>query len=40
MEEYPNFNIVGEEWSPDPAVLAKWQRGSHLPVDFNSCLPS
>ena len=39
MEEYPNFNIVGEEWSPDPAVLAKWQRGSHLPVDFNSCLP-
>lgn len=40
MEEYPNFNIVGEEWSPDPAVLAKWQRGSNLPVDFASCLPS
>lgn len=40
MEEYPNFNIVGEEWSHDPAVLAKWQRGSNLPVDFASCLPS
>lgn len=40
MEEYPNFNIVGEEWSPDPAVLAKWQRDSRLPVDFASCLPS
>lgn len=40
MEEYPNFNIVGEEWSEDPLVLAKWQRGSDLPVDFSSCLPS
>ncbi len=40
MEEYPNFNIVGEEWSPDPAVLAKWQRGNNIPVDFESCLPS
>ncbi|WP_057954901.1 glycoside hydrolase family 13 protein [Salinivirga cyanobacteriivorans] len=40
MEEYPNFNIVGEEWSLSPIVLAKWQRGSNLPVDFSSCLPS
>ena len=40
MEEYPNFNIVGEEWSPNPAVIAKWQRGSQIPTDFPSCLPS
>lgn len=40
MNEYPNFNIVGEEWSVDPAILAKWQAGSNLPVDFASCLPS
>ncbi|HET6527661.1 MAG TPA: alpha-amylase family glycosyl hydrolase, partial [Balneolaceae bacterium] len=39
MQEYPNFNIVGEEWSVDPAVLAKWQRGSEL-GDLKSCLPS
>ncbi len=40
MEEYPDFNIVGEEWSVDPLVLAKWQRGSKLPTDYGSCLPS
>ncbi|MCW9707152.1 glycoside hydrolase family 13 protein [Fodinibius salsisoli] len=40
MEEYPNFNIVGEEWSVDPLTIAKWQRGSDLPTDFGSCLPS
>lgn len=27
MDEYPHFNIVGEEWSPNPAVVAHWQRG-------------
>lgn len=40
MEEYPNFNIVGEEWSVDPLVIAKWQRGSDTPTNFSSCLPS
>jgi len=40
MEEYPNFNIVGEEWSVDPLVVAKWQRGNTSPTDFSSCLPS
>jgi glycosidase len=40
MQEYPNFNIVGEEWSPDPITIAKWQRGSDLPANFDSCLPS
>ncbi len=27
MEEYPNFNMVGEEWSGNPAVVAHWQKG-------------
>lgn len=40
MEEYPNFNIVGEEWGVNPVILAKWQRGSDIPTDFGSCLPS
>ena len=40
IKEYPNFNIVGEEWGVDPLILAKWQRGSDIPVDFGSCLPS
>jgi len=40
MEEYPNFNIVGEEWGVDPIILAKWQRESNIPTDFGSCLPS
>lgn len=40
MEEYPNFNIVGEEWSPNPAVLAKWQVGKKNPDGYQSCLPS
>lgn len=40
MQEYPNFNIVGEEWSMHPAVIAKWQKGSTLPDNFGSCLPS
>ncbi|WP_138429555.1 glycoside hydrolase family 13 protein [Fodinibius saliphilus] len=40
MEEYPNFNIVGEEWGVNPLILSKWQRGSKLPTDFKSCLPS
>ena len=43
MQEYPNFNIVGEEWSLLPAVVAYWQRGktnhdgyvSHLPSVFD-----
>ena len=27
MDEYPDFAMVGEEWSPNPAVVAHWQRG-------------
>ena len=27
MDEYPDFDMVGEEWSPNPATVAHWQRG-------------
>ncbi len=26
-EEYPNFNIVGEEWSLNPSIVSAWQKG-------------
>ena len=31
MDEYPNFAMVGEEWSPNAAVVAHWQRGKANP---------
>ena len=40
MDEYPNFNIVGEEWSVNPAITAYWQAGSHRHDDYDSALPS
>jgi len=40
MNEYPAFNIVGEEWSENPAIIAKWQRGYSGRADMHSCLPS
>ena len=27
MKEYPNFSIVGEEWSYNPLLIAYWQNG-------------
>ena len=27
MKEYPNFSIVGEEWSYNPLLVAYWQTG-------------
>ncbi len=40
MEEYPNFNIVGEEWHGNPAIVAFWQRGKLNSNGYVSCLPS
>lgn len=40
MKEYPNFNIVGEEWSVNPAITAYWQAGSKRHDDYDSALPS
>ena len=43
LQEYPDFNMVGEEWSQSPNVVAYWQRGkqnadgyvSHMPGMFD-----
>ncbi|WJG07887.1 glycoside hydrolase family 13 protein [Aliiglaciecola sp. LCG003] len=40
MQEYPNLNIVGEEWSVNPAIVAFWQHGSKRHSDYQSWLPS
>ncbi|MBN2175199.1 MAG: glycoside hydrolase family 13 protein [Bacteroidales bacterium] len=40
LSEYPNFNIVGEEWSPNPAIVSYWQRGKVNPDGYTSCMPS
>lgn len=40
LEEYPDFNIVGEEWTSNPAIVSRWQRGYQGQVNLNSCLPS
>lgn len=40
MAEYPNFNITGEEWSVNPAIVAHWQKGKVNPNGYTSCLPS
>jgi glycosidase len=40
MQEYPKLNIVGEEWSPHPAVVAYWQRGKANHDGYRSQAPS
>ena len=39
MAEYPGFNIVGEEWSENPAIIAHWLKGKVNPNGYSSCLP-
>ena len=38
MEEYPNFNIVGEEWSTNPLLVSYWQDGSPKRDGYRSYL--
>ena len=40
MEEYPNFNIVGEEWSYNPLLVGYWQHGAHNRDAYQSYLKS
>jgi glycosidase len=40
MEEYPHFNIVGEEWYGIPQFVAYWQRGKVNHDGYVSYLPS
>ncbi|WP_194850000.1 alpha-amylase family glycosyl hydrolase [Nonlabens antarcticus] len=42
MNEYPNFNIVGETWLHDQAQIAYWQKDSPISAiqSYNTNLPS
>jgi neopullulanase len=40
MEEYPNFSIVGEEWSYNPLLVAYWQDGKENNDGYKSNLKS
>lgn len=40
MSEYPNFNIVGEEWSTNPLLIAYWQDGKQNKDGYDSNLRS
>jgi glycosidase len=40
MAEYPRLNMVGEEWSKLPPVVAHWQRGKANFDGYVSSMPS
>ena len=38
MDEYPNFSIVGEEWSYNPLLIGYWQDGANNKDGYDSNL--
>jgi len=40
MDEYPNFNIVGEEWSENPSLISYWQKNKVNHDGYVSYLPT
>ena len=40
LNEYPNFSLVGEEWSLNPLVTSYWQAGKKNADGYQSCLTS
>jgi glycosidase len=38
MNEYPNFSIVGEEWSTNPLITSYWQQGKKNHDGYAGCL--
>lgn len=40
MNEYPNFSIVGEEWSYNPLLIGYWQKGVKNKDGYESNLKS
>jgi len=40
MGEYPNFNIVGESWSGNPAIISYFQGGKKNHDGYDSHIPS
>ena len=37
--EYPNLNIVGEEWTMNPAIVSYWQKGKKNSDGYECFLP-
>ncbi|MBK6284689.1 MAG: hypothetical protein IPF54_20475 [Draconibacterium sp.] len=40
LTEYPDFNIVGEEWTMNPAIVSYWQKGKVNSDGYKCYLPS
>lgn len=40
LEEYPAFNMVGEEWTSNQAIVASWQKGKRNDSGYVSWTPS
>ncbi|CCQ11716.1 Neopullulanase [Pseudoalteromonas luteoviolacea B = ATCC 29581] len=38
--EYPDFNVVGEEWTTQTAIAAYWQKGQNNKDGYESHLPA
>lgn len=39
LDEYPDFNIVGEEWSLNPGIVSYWQKGKKNTDGYACSLP-
>ncbi|MEO6131412.1 MAG: cyclomaltodextrinase C-terminal domain-containing protein, partial [Saprospiraceae bacterium] len=40
MKEYPHFNIAGEVWHINPAIVSHWQQGKMNSNGYKSYLPA
>ncbi len=40
LDEYPNFTMVGEEWTSNPALIAHWLKGKVNPDGHVGYMPS
>jgi len=40
LHEYPNFNVVGEEWTTNPAIVSYWQKGKLNQDGYKNYAPS
>jgi len=40
QNEYPGFNIVGEEWVDNAGIISYWQKGKKNQDGYTSCLKS
>lgn len=38
MNEYPDFSLVGEEWSTNPLITSYWQRGKKNQDGYAGCV--